>query len=210
MMFLIRLNLKFLEKGWIMEEDTKNDQEQPSKEQGLFSSLKPSRKKVRLFSLYSSAIGIIACIFLLVRAYICHKYGLRFTYATEIFINEKLFQGHESAILMYMSYLFQAIAINSSAIEKYPDIIGKISKFLIVTSMFILCPSLWFYCSSLTTEFVGIGYTLIFIFGIDMTLNIFSSNGQIEEDLLRESSLLFGCILGISSLFVNIFVAIRF
>jgi hypothetical protein len=190
-----------------MEEDTKNDQEQLSKGQSLLSSLKPSRKKVRLFSLYSSAIGIIACIFLLVRAYICHKYGLRFTYATEIFINEKLFQGYESTILIYMGYFFQTIALNSSVVEKYPDTISKISKFLIIASMFILCPSSWFYCSSLTIKYESNRYIAIFILGIYMTLNILSSNGQIKENLLQEILLLVGCMVGILNLFVNIFFA---
>jgi hypothetical protein len=193
-----------------MEEDTSNDQTQLQKMRGLISRFKPSRRKVRLFSLCLSAIGIIVCIFLFVRAYIYQKHGLRFTYSTEIFISEKLFQGYESLLLIYMSYFLQGISLNSFSIEKYLDTIGKISKFLMIASMFILCPSLWLYFSSITTKFENIGYTAIFVFGIYMTLNIFSFNGQIKENLLQENLMLIGCTLGTLSLFVNNFVSISF
>jgi hypothetical protein len=193
-----------------VQEDVNNEKTQLQKMRGLISRFKPSRKKVRLFSLSLSSIGIIVCIFLLVRAYVYQKYGIRFTCVTEIFISKKLFQGHESSLFIYMSYFLQGIALNSPSIEKYPDTVAKISKFLMFASMFILCPSLWLYCSSITTEFKSLGYTSIFIFGMSMTLNIFSLNGQIEENLFRESSLLLGCTIGTLLLFINSFIAVSF
>jgi hypothetical protein len=194
-----------------MEEDTSNDQTQLQKMRGLISRFKPSRKKVRLFSLSLSAIGIIVCIFLLVRAYVYQKYGLIFAYSTtDVFINEKLFQGYEGALLMEISYFFQGIALNSPSIEKYPDTIGKISKFLMFTSMFILFPSLWFYCSSTIPKFESTAYTVALVFSVNMTLNIFSSGGQIEENLLQESSMLLGCTIGTLFFFINSFIATNF
>jgi hypothetical protein len=192
-----------------MEEDTNNDQTQLQTMRGLISQFKPSDKKVRLFSFYLSATGIIVCTFLLARAYVYQKYEFRFTYA-EIFIKEKLFQGYGSAILINISYFFQGIALNSSALEKYPDTIGKISKFLMFASMFLLCPSLWFYCSSITSAFESTGYTVALVFSVYMTLNIFSSSGQIKENLLQESSILLGCTLGTLHLFINSFVTTNF
>jgi hypothetical protein len=152
----------------------------------LISRFKPSRKKVRLFSVYLSAIGIVGGIFLLVRAYLCHKYGLRFTYATEAYTSEKLFQGYESTILMYMSYFLQGIALNSSVIEKYPVTIGKISNFLLVASMVILFPSLWFYCSSAIPELENLRYFLAIILIAIMILNIFLLNSEIKESFLED------------------------
>jgi hypothetical protein len=192
-----------------MEEDTKNNQEQPSKEQSLLSSLKPSRKKVRIFSLCSSAIGVIACIFLLVRAYVYQRHGLRFTY-TEIFINEKLFQGYESVILMYMSYLLQGIALNNSVIDKYPVAVGKVSEFLMIASILILFPSSWFYCSSVMPEFKASEYMTALMFIVCMTSNVFSSDGQVKGNLFKESILLFGFTGGTLILFINSFVEISF
>jgi hypothetical protein len=191
-----------------MEEDTKNDQEQLPKEQSLLSSWEPSRE-VRLFSLYLSAIGIIACIFLLVRAYVYQRHGLRFTYA-EGFISEKLFQGYEGTVFIYMSCFLQGIALNSSIIEKYPDTIGKISKFLMIASMFIFFPSLWFYCSSTISELKIVRYILALALSVYMILNIFSSNGQIEKKPHRETSILCGCIIGTFLLFIKNFVEVNF
>jgi hypothetical protein len=169
----------------------------------------PSNKKVRFFLLALSVIGIIVCSFLLVRAYVYQEYGFRFTYA-DFFIDEKLFQGYENTVIMYMSYLLQGVALNSSVIEKYSDKIGKISKFLMFISMFLFCPSSWFYCGSMITEFKGTGYSAASVLGVCMTLNIFSASDRIRENLFQESAILIGCILAVFLLFVNSFIVIEF
>jgi hypothetical protein len=179
-----------------MEENTDKNQSKLQKIRDLISSLKLSDEKVTLFFLFSSVIGITICAFLLIRAYVFQKNGLIFTHQ-KIFENERLFQGYEGQIFINVGYFFQGIAQNSYILEKFSGIISKGNKILTFLGVVTLCLGLWFYCSSITSEFESTGYAAAFIFGIQTALNICSATSQIEKNNFRERLMLFGCIIGI-------------
>jgi hypothetical protein len=180
-----------------MEEDTSNDQTQLQKMHRLISRFKPSDKKVLLFFLSSSVIGIMVCACLLIRAYFHKNHGLSFFNGSE-FSEAKIFEGYEGELLIYIGYFLQVVAINTILLMKEPSVlIIRLSRFIVIFGTVALCLGLWFYCASATPDFVGIGYLTSIIFGMGTLSNINFISNQSKRNYSLENILLINCIIGL-------------
>lgn len=180
-----------------MEEETSNDQTQLQKMRGLISRFKPSDKKVNLLFLSSSVTGIMVCTCLLFRAYFYQNYGLSFFHGTE-FSDDKIFEGYEGELLMYIGYFLQAVAVNTIFLIKEPSVlIVRLNKFIVIFGTVALCLGLWFYCASATPDFVGIGYLMAIIFGMGTLSNINFISNQSKINHSLENILVINCIIGL-------------
>jgi hypothetical protein len=180
-----------------MEEDTNNDQKKLKKIRMFISRYKPSEKRMTLFYLSSSVLGIIVCACLLVRAYIYQKDGLSFFYGIQ-FSDTQIFKGYEGELLMYIGYFLQAVAINTIFLIKDPSIlIVRTNKLVVIFGTVSLCFGLWFYCASTTPDFVGIGYLMVFVFGYGTLLNIDLISNKSERNYSKENVLLANCLIGL-------------
>lgn len=190
-----------------MEEDTNNDQTQLQKMRGLISHFKPSDKKVKLLFLSSSVIGIIVCTYLLARAYIYQKRGLSFFCGSE-FIDSKIFSGYEGEMLWYIGYFLQVFAINTTSLaEEFLDLISRIGKLIVILGTVALYFGLWLYCTSVISNFVGIGYLMLVIFSMGTLSNInFMSNQAGRNHSLESAPLMMNCMTGLAFCVRNSFL----
>jgi hypothetical protein len=180
-----------------VEEDTNNDQTQLQKMRGLISRFKPSDKKVKLFFLSSSVTGIMVCTCLVFRAYFYQNYGLSFFHGSE-FSEDKIFEGYEGELLIYIGYFLQVVAINTIFLIKDPSVlIVRLNKFIVIFGTVSLCLGLWFYCASATSDFVGIGYLMAITFGMGTLSNINFIGKQLKRNYSLENILVINCIIGL-------------